>query len=50
MAISADLDRVLEIGPFFRAEKSLTRRHLCEFTGLDIEMAINSHYEETLGG
>jgi aspartyl/asparaginyl-tRNA synthetase len=25
-------------------------RHLCEFTGLDLEMAINSHYEETLQG
>jgi aspartyl/asparaginyl-tRNA synthetase len=48
MAISADLDRVFEIGPVFRAENSHTRRHLCEFTGLDLEMAINSHYEETL--
>eukprot|EP00599_Poterioochromonas_sp_BG-1_P006568 CAMPEP_0173151482 /NCGR_PEP_ID=MMETSP1105-20130129/11606_1 /TAXON_ID=2985 /ORGANISM="Ochromonas sp., Strain BG-1" /LENGTH=526 /DNA_ID=CAMNT_0014066865 /DNA_START=234 /DNA_END=1814 /DNA_ORIENTATION=+ len=48
MAISSDLDRVFEIGPVFRAEKSNTRRHLCEFTGLDLEMAINSHYEETL--
>jgi aspartyl/asparaginyl-tRNA synthetase len=48
MAISADLDRVFEIGSVFRAENSNTRRHLCEFTGLDLEMAINSHYEETL--
>jgi len=48
MAISADLDRVFEIGPVFRAENSHTRRHLCEFTGLDLEMAINEHYMETL--
>jgi aspartyl/asparaginyl-tRNA synthetase len=74
MAISADLGRVFEIGPVFRAEKSFTRsvqatfclcflvllivvswscrvirrRHLCEFTGLDMEMAIQSHYSETL--
>lgn len=48
MAISADLRRVFEIGPVFRAEKSNTRRHLCEFTGLDIEMEIKSHYNETL--
>jgi aspartyl-tRNA synthetase len=48
MAISADLDKVFEIGPVFRAENSNTRRHLCEFTGLDIEMAINSHYNEVL--
>lgn len=50
MAISADLDRVFEIGPVFRAEKSFTRRHLCEFTGLDLEMAIDGHYLETLRG
>ena len=40
MAISSDLERVYEIGPVFRAENSNTRRHLCEFTGLDMEMAI----------
>lgn len=50
MAVSGDLNRVFEIGPVFRAEKSNTRRHLCEFTGLDLEMAIDSHYTETLGG
>jgi aspartyl-tRNA synthetase len=48
MAISSDLDRVFEIGPVFRAENSNTRRHLCEFTGLDIEMGINDHYMECL--
>jgi len=48
MAISSDLDRVFEIGPVFRAENSHTRRHLCEFTGLDLEMAIHEHYMETL--
>lgn len=50
MAISADLRRVFEIGPVFRAEQSKTRRHLCEFTGLDIEMEIQEHYNETLFG
>ncbi|KAJ1439673.1 aspartate-tRNA ligase [Ochromonadaceae sp. CCMP2298] len=48
MAISADLERVFEIGPVFRAEKSFTRRHLCEFTGLDLEMSIQFHYNEAL--
>lgn len=48
MAISSDLTRVFEIAPVFRAENSNTRRHLCEFTGLDLEMAINDHYMETL--
>lgn len=48
MAISSDLSRVFEIGPVFRAENSNTRRHLCEFTGLDIEMSIQDHYMEAL--
>ena len=33
------LDRVFEIASFFRAEKSHTRRHLNEFTSVDIEAA-----------
>ena len=44
----ADFERVFEIGPVFRAENSNTHRHLCEFTGLDFEMAINEHYFEVL--
>jgi aspartyl-tRNA synthetase len=48
MAIASDMNRVFEIGPVFRAENSNTKRHLCEFTGLDLEMTINSHYNETL--
>eukprot|EP01017_Pseudomicrothorax_dubius_P039689 TRINITY_DN6117_c0_g1_i2.p1 TRINITY_DN6117_c0_g1~~TRINITY_DN6117_c0_g1_i2.p1 ORF type:complete len:586 (-),score=242.56 TRINITY_DN6117_c0_g1_i2:368-2125(-) len=48
MCVMADFDRVFEIGPVFRAEKSFTHRHMCEFTGLDIEMAIKEHYFEIL--
>ncbi|CAK0750794.1 hypothetical protein CVIRNUC_002018 [Coccomyxa viridis] len=48
MAICSDMPRVFEIGPVFRAEKSFTHRHLCEFTGLDFEMTINQHYNEVL--
>ena len=48
MAVSADLGRVFEIGPVFRAENSNTRRHLCEFTGLDLEMTLDEHYNEVL--
>lgn len=32
----------------FRAENSFTHRHLCEFMGLDFEMAINEHYSEVM--
>ncbi len=31
-----------------RAENSFTHRHMCEFTGLDFEMAIHEHYDEVL--
>ena len=48
MALMADFDRVYEIGPVFRAEDSNTNRHLCEFTGLDMEMTIKTHYFEVL--
>lgn len=48
MAISSDLNRVFEIAPVFRAENSNTHRHMCEFTGLDLEMAFNEHYFEVL--
>lgn len=46
MCIMADFDRVFEVGPVFRAENSFTHRHMCEFTGLDIEMAIKENYYE----
>ncbi|KAL2142007.1 hypothetical protein VTI28DRAFT_1697 [Corynascus sepedonium] len=48
MSISADFGRVFEIGPVFRAEDSNTHRHLTEYTGLDLEMTINSDYHEAL--
>jgi len=40
IAINADFDKVFEIGPVFRAEKSLSHRHMCEFVGLDMETVI----------
>ena len=33
------MEKVFEVGPFFRAEESHTRRHLSEFTSVDIEQA-----------
>ncbi len=33
------LEKVFEVGPFFRAEESHTRRHLSEFVSIDIEQA-----------
>ncbi len=39
MFMNGGLERVYEIAPVFRAEKSHTSRHLTEFTGVDFEMA-----------
>jgi len=38
MFVMSGLERVFEIAPIFRAEKSHTTRHLTEFVGLDFEM------------
>ncbi|KAJ1688470.1 hypothetical protein LUZ63_019860 [Rhynchospora breviuscula] len=46
MTICGGFRRVFEVGPVFRAEDSYTHRHLCEFTGLDVEMEINKDFSE----
>jgi aspartyl-tRNA synthetase len=48
MAVMGDFQRVFEIGPVFRAENSHTHRHLCEFTGMDLEMVIKENYHELM--
>lgn len=48
MAIAADFEKVYTVGSVFRAEDSNTHRHLTEFIGLDIEVAIKYHYHEVL--
>ncbi|KAG7806893.1 hypothetical protein KL921_004687 [Ogataea angusta] len=46
--IAADFERVFEIAPVFRAENSNTHRHMTEFVGLDLEMAIEEDYHEVV--
>ncbi len=43
----AVFEKVFEIGPFFRAEASHTRRHVSEFTSVDIEAAF-MNYEDVM--
>jgi len=45
--LTLGLDRVFEIGPYFRAENSHTVRHLTEFTSVDIEAAFTD-YEDVM--
>ena len=46
MGIASDLDRVFNMGPVFRAEKSFTTRHLTEYTSFDVEIGYIDSYME----
>ena len=46
--MAAGFDRIFEIGPSFRAEKSHTKRHLAEFVQLDFEMAFIDSEEDVM--
>jgi len=54
MGIAADLERVFNMGPVFRAEKSFTPRHLTEYTSFDVELGYIdsfrdvSHFEQEM--
>ena len=48
MMVQADYDKVFEVGPIFRAENSLTHRHMTEFTGLDMEMTVKESVWEVI--
>jgi aspartyl-tRNA synthetase len=43
--LSGVYERVYEISPAFRAEKSRTKRHVCEIFTLDVEMAFSNMYD-----
>ncbi|MBR1592349.1 MAG: aspartate--tRNA(Asn) ligase [Ruminococcus sp.] len=44
MAMAGGFERIFEVGPVFRAEKSYTSKHTTEFTGFDLEFSyITSH-------
>ncbi len=48
MFVAGGFERVYEIGPVFRAEKSNTTRHLTEFIGVDFEMGFIHDYTEVM--
>ncbi len=46
--MSSGFEKVFEIGPSFRAEKSHTTRHLTEFTHLDVELSFIDSFDDVL--
>ena len=48
MAMAGGLERVFEVGPVFRAEKSYTSRHTTEFTGFDLEFSFIDSYRDVM--
>lgn len=48
MFVAGGFERVYELGPVFRAEKSNTTRHLTEFTGIDFEMGFIHDYTDVM--
>ena len=48
MAIASGFEKVFEIAPSFRAEKSNSYRHATEFTSFDIEFSYIESYEEIM--
>jgi len=48
MAMSAGFERIFEVGPVFRAEKSNTNRHTTEFTGFDLEFSYIDSFEDVM--
>ena len=48
MAMASGFEKVVEVGPVFRAEKSYTSKHTTEFTGFDIEFSYINSYEDVM--
>lgn len=48
MAMASGFDRIFEIGPVFRAEKSYTNRHTTEFTGFDLELSYIKSFRDVM--
>ena len=48
MAMASGFERIFEVGPVFRAEKSFTNRHSTEFTGFDLEFSYIDSYDDVM--
>ena len=48
MAMASGFDRIFEVGPVFRAEKSYTSKHTTEFTGFDLEFSYITDFRDIM--
>jgi nondiscriminating aspartyl-tRNA synthetase len=48
MAMASGFEKIFEIGPVFRANKSHTRRHDTEFTMIDMELSFIESHEDVM--
>jgi len=48
MAMASGFERIFEVGPVFRAEKSYTSKHTTEFTGFDLEFSYINDYRDVM--
>lgn len=48
MAMASGFERIFEVGPVFRAEKSYTSKHTTEFTGFDLEFSYIQSYLDVM--
>lgn len=48
MAMAAGFERIFEVGPVFRAEKSFTSKHTTEFSGFDLEFSFIESYQDVM--
>jgi aspartyl-tRNA synthetase len=48
MAMASGFERIFEVGPVFRAEKSYTSKHTTEFTGFDLEFSYITSFRDVM--
>ena len=48
MAMASGFERIFEVGPVFRAEKSYTNKHTTEFSGFDLEFSYITSFKDVM--
>lgn len=48
MAMASGFERIFEVGPVFRAEKSYTSKHTTEFSGFDLEFSYIHSFRDVM--